>query len=423
MTRSVKKPPIKKILVFVLSVITVSLITLAVFLNLQFNKTLTVEVGIKSITVNDFISNKYIADMFLTGTDLSKVDLSNLGEYPVSLSAGKLSVKCTVNVVDTTPPAATIKENTIFKGMSVKPEDFVTDIIDMTDVTVKFKDEPDFTKPGKQNVTLILTDTSDNHSEIVSVLNIQEDSTPPIISGVEDRTVYIGQTISYRKNVTVTDDCDSAPSLTVDSKSVDVSKEGKYTVTYTATDSARNTSQKTATISVVRKPAANNESNENKSELAIEMADKVIASIIDDSMTTTQKVTAIYKWARNNISYSGSSTKSDYKVEAYSAFKNRSGDCYTYFAATKLMFERLNIPNIDVVKVKNHSADSNHYWSLVSVDGGSTYYHFDATPRKGSGDDFCLVTDAFIDAYSDAHNKSHNRDKSRYPATPDWELR
>ena len=97
----------------------------------------------------------------------------------------------------------------------------------------------------------------------------------------------------------------------------------------------------------------------------------------------------------------------------------RSGDCFGYFAVTKLLFERLGIPNIDVRKVKNFDGDSDHFWSLVSVDGGKTYYHFDATPRVGDGDDFCLVTDAFLDAYSDSHKGSHNRDKSLYPATPE----
>ena len=43
----------------------------------------------------------------------------------------------------------------------------------------------------------------------------------------------------------------------------------------------------------------------------------------------------------------------------------------------------------------------------------------DTTPRVGEGDDFCLVTDAFLDAYSDTHDKCHNRDKSLYPATPE----
>ena len=94
------------------------------------------------------------------------------------------------------------------------------------------------------------------------------------------------------------------------------------------------------------------------------------------------------------------------------------GDCYGFWAVTKLLFERLEIPNIDVQKVKNSADDTDHFWSLLSLDGGDTWYHFDSTPRYGDGDDFCLVTDAFIDAYSDSHEGSHNRDKSLYPETP-----
>ena len=106
-------------------------------------------------------------------------------------------------------------------------------------------------------------------------------------------------------------------------------------------------------------------------------------------------------------------------MEAYRVLKGNSTDCFGYFAVTKLMFERLGIPNIDVTKVKNYEGDSNHYWSLVSLDGGETYYHFDATPRKGDGDYFFLLSDAELDEYSDAHKKCHNRDKSLYPATPE----
>ena len=43
------------------------------------------------------------------------------------------------------------------------------------------------------------------------------------------------------------------------------------------------------------------------------------------------------------------------------------------FDIQKLMLQRLNIPTIDVKKVKNFEKDSNHYWLLVSIDGGETY--------------------------------------------------
>lgn len=239
-----------------------------------------------------------------------------------------------------------------------------------------------------------------------------EDTKAPKISGVKDKMVYLGDAVSYRKGVKVTDEVDPDPQLTIDSSKVDLSKVGTYEVVFTAEDAAGNTSTKTMTVTVLKK---------TKSEVDLdklnEDVDAVLKKIIKDDMSTKQQVQAIYKWARSSLGYS-SYDGNDWLKAAQHMLDKRTGDCYNYFAVTKLMFERLGIPNIDVKKVKKTSGASNHYWSLVSVDGGKTYYHFDSTPRKGDGDDFCLVTDAFIDSYSKTHNYSHNRDKSLYPATP-----
>lgn len=151
-------------------------------------------------------------------------------------------------------------------------------------------------------------------------------------------------------------------------------------------------------------------------------ADALLDTLLWDGATTQEQVYAIYRWARQSLSYGGHSDREDWRQAAYTMLTEYRGDCFGYFAVTKLLFERLGIPNIDVQKVRNYEDDSDHYWSLVSVDGGETWYHFDATPRVGEGDDFCLVTDAFLDAYSDEHKGSHNRDKSLYPATPEEPL-
>ena len=239
-----------------------------------------------------------------------------------------------------------------------------------------------------------------------------EDTKAPKITGVADKMVYKGDAVSYRKGVKVTDDLDPEPVLTIDSSQVDLSKVGKYEVIYTAEDAAGNTSTKKATITVIKKTKGNVDLDElNKS------ADAVLKKIIKKDMTTKQQVEAIYKWANTSLGYS-SYEGNDWLKAAKHMLDKRTGDCYNYFAVCKLMFERLGIPNIDVVKVKKSASSSSHFWSLVSVDGGKTYYHFDATPRKGDGDNFCLVTDAFLDKYSKAHNNSHNRDKSLYPKTP-----
>ena len=193
---------------------------------------------------------------------------------------------------------------------------------------------------------------------------------------------------------------------------MDLSKPGTYTVTYTASDDSGNLATACANITVLRK-----EEGYADLETIYTLADELLAIILEGTTDTRQQVEAIYNWARTDIRYAGHSDRSDWRQTAYNVIRSGEGDCFGYFAATKLMFERLGIPNIDVQKVRNHEEDSDHFWSLVSVDGNH-YYHFDATPRYGDGDDFCLVTDAFLDAYSEQHKGSHNRDKSLYPQTP-----
>ena len=240
------------------------------------------------------------------------------------------------------------------------------------------------------------------------------DAIPPVIQGVRDFTVYAGETVSCRSGVTVTDDCDLNPVLEVDTSELNPDVPGCYEIIYTATDSAGNVSRVAALVTVLERPE-----NYIAPDTIDAAADKLLAEILSDGMTVREQVQTIYAWARTNISYGGHSDRTDYRQTAGHVLNGRSGDCFGYFAVTKLLFERLGIPNIDVRKVKNFDGDSDHFWSLVSVDGGKTYYHFDATPRVGDGDDFCLVTDAFLDAYSDSHKGSHNRDKSLYPATPE----
>lgn len=251
-------------------------------------------------------------------------------------------------------------------------------------------------------------------SDVISSEPEPLDTTAPEISGVKDISIYIGDSVAYRSGVTVTDDTDPAPTLKVDSSKVDLTSAGSYEIVYSATDAAGNTATASATVTVRTKAP-----DHIDEETVYAAADKKLKSLVNDDMTDRQKVTAIYNWARGNIGYSGSSDKTDWLQTAYKVLNGSSTDCFGYYAVTKLLLERLEIPNIDVRKVKNYENDSDHFWSLVSVDGGETYYHFDATPRKGTGDDFCLVTDAFLDAYSDAHKKCHNRDKSLYPATPE----
>lgn len=263
---------------------------------------------------------------------------------------------------------------------------------------------------GIQNLLDLMTG---DVGTVTVVESTSGDREAPILSGIHDFMLYQGDTIAYMSGITATDDTDANPSITVDNSSVDLSRPGEYTVIYTATDTSGNTAQAQATVTVLEKLEGYVDL-----DTIYAAADDKLREIIRENATGSEQVRDVYAWARCNLSYGGHSDRTDWRQTAYGMLTEGKGDCYGYWAVTKLLFERLEIPNIDVRKVKNSADDTDHFWSLLSLDGGETWYHFDSTPRYGDGDDFCLVTDAFIDDYSASHKGSHNRDKSLYPETP-----
>lgn len=272
----------------------------------------------------------------------------------------------------------------------------------------------DLNAVGTYDITYSVTDAAGNTTTVPSTVTVTDDNTAPTIQGVHDISLYLGSAVSYRSGVVVTDDKDPSPKLDIDSSQVDLSNPGTYPLVYTARDMTGNETRLEVTVTVAEKPTTYVEE-----EVINTKADELLKKIVTEDMTAEAKVKAIYAYVRSHYTYSGHSDKTDWLQGAYVMMTEGQGDCFNYYAITKLLLDRCNIPNIDVRKVRNFPEDSDHYWSLVSVDGGQTYYHLDTTPRVGDGDDFCLVTDAFLDAYSAANKNCHNRDKSLYPATPE----
>jgi hypothetical protein len=255
-------------------------------------------------------------------------------------------------------------------------------------------------------------------SSSVPPSSVVTDLTAPQIVGTKDLEVYVGGTVSYKSGVSVTDDIDAKPELIIDNSKVDLSKPGVYEVTYMATDAAGNKTEVTVKLTVKAKPA-----NFVEPEVIYAKADAILAQFITDDMTDREKAEAVYVWTRRggfigpgHFTYSGSTSRhDDYLQAAYEFLQLKKGDCFYFYAIQKLMLERLGIPTIDCKKVPNFAGDSNHYWLLVSVDGGETYYHYDNVWSW----DLCLVTDAELDALSATQDsKPFNRDTSLYPATP-----
>ena len=311
-------------------------------------------------------------------------------------------------------PSGTPVDQTCLTIDTLEPSDFVTDLSEDTEVS--FASAPDFTTPGTREVSLLLSGSWGRETTLTATLTVVQDTTAPVIEGVEDRTIYLGETVAYKQGITVTDDYDQEVELEVDSSQVDPTRAGSYTVVYRATDRSGNTAEATALFSFTQ-PS-------EYAELAAEKAETVLSQItagieVTDGSDTEYKIAvaqAIYNWCRNNIGYSGHAEKGDWQYAAYLGFTQRSGDCYTYFSTAKALLEAAEIPNIDVEKTYVEGR-AMHYWSLINC--GTGWYHFDTTPRVGDGDDFFMVTGAFLEAYSVSHKNSHEFDHSLYPATPE----
>ncbi|MGI6526902.1 MAG: transglutaminase domain-containing protein [Caldicoprobacterales bacterium] len=232
------------------------------------------------------------------------------------------------------------------------------------------------------------------------------DTEPPVIEGELQNVVYIGEPVSFRKYVTVTDNVDKDVELEVDSSSVNLTKAGSYTVVYRAVDSSGNAAEKKVLFIVEEKPQQTIEL-----EKVNEQADQILAEIIEEDMTPREKARAIYNWVRGHISYDGNyENNTDWVKGAFDGFQSRRGDCYVFFGVTKALLNRADLENLDIVK-----EGGGHYWSMVNL--GEGWYHYDTTPRK-TGGEFFMMTDAELKAYSDQYGNSHVWDRDKYPATP-----
>ncbi|HOB19112.1 MAG TPA: hypothetical protein PKO35_00220, partial [Candidatus Atribacteria bacterium] len=194
----------------------------------QVKSVVTVEAGDRFPDISSFLRHENAKGSFMT--DITKIDMNVTGVYDIEIRSGNRTYISKLEVVDTTAPKASVRELETWVGERKSAIDFVDKVIDISTVDVYYRQEPDFEQVGVQNVYIVLEDQSGNKSEFKTRLTVKADEEPPVIEGVTDHTVYIGETIAYRKGITVTDNRDENVDFTVDSSSVNLRKEGQYVV-------------------------------------------------------------------------------------------------------------------------------------------------------------------------------------------------
>lgn len=170
------------------------------------------------------------------------VDSKKPGEYKATYIYKNIKKSLTVNVVDTVAPNITPKNDfCVYAGEAITPE-MLVDVEDVTECKLEIDIKgQDLSIIGKYEVTVSATDSGGNTSKCEVTVTVRDpDTTAPVISGVKNASITVGDTFDSRKGVTVTDDYDKNPILTVDDSNLNTKAAGKYTVIYTATDKSGN---------------------------------------------------------------------------------------------------------------------------------------------------------------------------------------
>ncbi len=256
------------------------------------------------------------------------------------------------------------------------------------------------------------------------------DTKPPVITiagGKEAIFVYVGENVSWKAAVTVTDNSGNYQ-LKIDNSGVDLDAIGIYTVIYTATDASGNTAKFEAKVVV------------NKQEYSYDTLMSYIKTKsetlgITSSMSKREIVEKIYGFA-NGIAYNkvGSNIpnidrknwETDWVEEATRTFSEEKGDCYSYYSVSKAFFEYWNIENVGIQRDNSNipSKEGTHFWFVVNIgtDSNKQWYYYDATRLNGSFSDgtknACLITLAKIQSYTPSSNLGYDFyefDPTKYP--------
>ena len=242
-------------------------------------------------------------------------------------------------------------------------------------VSARFAQNYQFHDVGVYDLMIILS--NENGAEVSR--NVQftllVDNTPPVLEGVKDIGTYLSASISYKKNVTVRDNCDGEIDLQIDTSRVNLFAVGSYPVVYTATDLAGN-----RTIVEIKVNVYEYEITE---EMLYARLDPIISQIITPQMTKEEQCRAVYRYVFNSVAYISTSDKTDWIRSAYFGLEDGEGDCYTYYALSKAFLDRLGIENMCIQRSASASAQlgETHYWNYVNIGSSEApqWYHFDTT--------------------------------------------
>ena len=276
---------------------------------------------------------------------------------------------------------------------NVTPLEIQTEIQDLAPEELEVQEE--MVESQIEPIEILEEETESQLESTVEEVEMVIDTEAPVIAGVHEIEVYLG------------DNIDEEVTLVVDNSKVNKNSAGVYPVYYSATDAAGNETIEETVIHI--KEVILDEAHIQP------MIDAVIAEVTTPEMSTWDKMFVLWEWCRTKITYATTAgNRSSLWAGAYEGLHNRKGDCFVYYATYTLLLNRIGVENMCVSRV---GGTSNHWWSLVCWNG--KWYHTDSSPRKAGHAYECFMqTDAQIQEYSNFYVEKvnyYNFDTTLYP--------
>lgn len=294
-------------------------------------------------------------------------------------------------------------------GTTWKYDDFINNYIDQNkldnDSTItillgnnSINENSEFTFNEIKNYYLEITVTN-NIDTITKTYNLEVvDTIPPIINGLNSKTIYERETIDLKEGITAIDNVDGEIEVTISNENNSFT-EGTYTIMVSATDKNNNTSEEAFTLTVLKKQTTTTEvikenttkkttttkkatttikttttismdpsTKTGRLNLAKAEAKRVASEIIKPGMTDEQKAYAIFNYLHSNVDLQTNQSSEAYKTnfgnEAYAALIMKIAACSGFCRAVTLLCNEAGLQSEHI----NANAWT-HQWNRVLING------------------------------------------------------
>ena len=196
--------------------------------------------------------------------NLKRVNLNKVGNYNASIEYAGRDYGFKIKIVDTKKPTVKLKKLVYYvnRNQPLYAKNTVAEVNDASLTQIYFLKkenseelvkEKTYEKVGTYIERVVVRDEQGNTSFPMRIkVIVANELVVPVIKGAEDKVIHLGDNFNAREGVTAYDneDGDLTNKIVVTGK-VQTNTVGRYTLTYTVTDSSKNMAKVTRVVEVI----------------------------------------------------------------------------------------------------------------------------------------------------------------------------